>query len=531
MRNLRRISQLTCLALFLFLLTRASYPLSEAYPVDIFPRLSPLLGITASVASRAVVAVFWPALIVAVATLILGRAFCGWVCPMGTTLDICDKLFKRKPNPIEDTKPGHRRWKFGLLMVLLVSSVLGLQLAGWFDPLSLATRSYALALQPYANFLAERLLDLLFLIPGLAPALYPVEEFLREHILSFEQLVFSSHLLFALIFIGIVALGTLNRRFWCRSLCPLGALLALFGRYPALRRNVSDDCTHCLKCQRACMTDAIVESGSKSLRGECVYCFTCQDVCPESAISFSFKPQAAPQAVAGGVLSRRAFVGTSLAGAAALPMLKLNFREKSLYPWVIRPPGVENEKKFLAECLRCGECMKVCLKNSLHPTLLDGGAEGLWTPKLVPRVGYCEYNCTLCGQVCPSGAIPELTREEKHKAKMGKAYFDKNRCIPWVAYARWNEKSEWAKEFVCAVCEEHCPTPEKAIRFSDVTVQTPDGPQVIRRPVIVEEECIGCGICEYSCPLDGPAAVRVISRNAAKHLEETGSDPTTIVTP
>jgi len=298
MRNLRRISQLTCLALFLFLLTRASYPLSEAYPVDIFPRLSPLLGITASVASRAVVAVFWPALIVAVATLILGRAFCGWVCPMGTTLDICDKLFKRKPNPIEDTKPRHRRWKFGLLMVLMVSSVLGLQLAGWFDPLSLATRSYALALQPYANFLAERLLDLLFLVPGLAPALYPVEEFLREHILSFEQLVFSSHLLFALIFIGIVALGTLNRRFWCRSLCPLGALLALFGRYPALRRNVSDDCTHCLKCQRACMTDAIVESGSKSLRGECVYCFTCQDVCPESAISFSFRSQATPQAVA-----------------------------------------------------------------------------------------------------------------------------------------------------------------------------------------------------------------------------------------
>jgi polyferredoxin len=529
MRNLRRVSQLACLAIFLFLLTRTSYPLNEAYPVDIFPRLSPLLAITTSLASRAVATVFWPALVVAAATLILGRAFCGWVCPMGTTLDICDRLLKRKRNPVEDKKPAHRRWKYGLLAVLLAGSVLGLQLAGWFDPLSLATRSYALALIPYTNFLAASVLDLLFLAPGVEPIFYPVEQFLREHVLSFEQPVFSSHILFALIFAGIVALGSLNRRFWCRSLCPTGGMLALFGRYPALRRKVSDDCTHCLKCQRACMTDAIVEEGSKTLRGECVYCFTCEDVCPEGAVSFSFKKPAAPQSVAGGVLSRRAFVGSSLAGAAALPILRLDYQRKSLYPWIIRPPGVDDERKFLVECLRCGECMKVCLKNALHPTLLDGGAEGLWTPKLVPRVGYCEFNCTLCGEVCPSGAIPELTREEKHKAKIGMAYFDKNRCIPWVAYERWTEKGEWAKEFVCAVCEEHCPTPEKAIQFSDVTVQTAEGPRTFRRPVVVEEECIGCGICEFTCPIDGPAAVKVISKNAARRLEQTGADPEKIV--
>jgi len=528
MRNLRRISQLTCLALFLFLLTRASYPLTDAYPVDLFPRLSPLLGITASIASRTIVTLFWPALIVVAATLILGRVFCGWVCPMGTTLDITDKLFNRKRNLIADQKPNHRQWKFGLLVMVLAGSVFGLQLAGWFDPLSLVTRSYALALLPYTNFLAERILDLLFLAPALAPVLYPVEEFLREHIFSFQQMVFSSHLLFFFIFLGVVALGALNRRFWCRSLCPLGALIALFGRYPILRRTVSDKCTHCLKCQRSCMTDAIVMDGTNILRGECVYCFTCEDVCPENAISFSFRADE-PQSVVGSVLSRRAFLTTSLSGAAALPALKLNYRRSSLYPWVIRPPGVDDERAFLSECVRCGECMKVCLKNALQPTLLDAGAEGLWSPKLVPRVGYCEYNCTLCGQVCPSGAIPELNIDEKHRAKLGLAYFDKNRCIPWVAYDNWSEKSEWSKEYNCAVCEEHCPTPNKSIRFSDITIQTPDGPKTIKRPTIAKDECIGCGICEHVCPLDGPAGVRVISKNAARHLEQTGGSPEQIV--
>jgi len=453
--------------------------------------------------------------------LILGRVFCGWVCPMGTTLDITDKLFKRKPNAKEDAKPKHRQVKFAVLVTVLVGSILGVQLAGWFDPLSLATRTYGMVVLPYVNFLAERTFDLLLTIPGLGPALYPAESFLRTHVLSFQQLVFSSHVLFALIFVGILMLGALNRRFWCRSLCPLGAFFALTGRYALLRRTVNDQCTHCLACQRACMADAIVGKGEKSLRGECVYCFTCQDICPEKAISFSFK-SASHARVSGEILSRRAFVSATLVGVAAVPAMRLNYQRKSLYPWIIRPPGVEDEALFLEKCIRCGECMKVCLKNGLHPTLFEAGAEGLWTPKLVPRVGYCEYNCTLCGQVCSSGAIPELTLEQKHKVRMGMAHFDKNRCIPWVAYNNWSEKSQWSTKYNCAVCEEHCPTPKKTIQFSDITIQTPGGPQTIRRPVIVEEECTGCGICEFVCPLDGPAGVKVISRNAAKQASESG---------
>lgn len=519
MRQIRRISQIFFLLLFVFLLTRASYPLNENYPVDLFPRLSPLLAISTSLASRAALTIFWPALIVFALTLLLGRAFCGWVCPMGTTLDVTDTFFSKKKNPVSDTKPGHRKWKFGLLVCVLFGALFGLQLGGWFDPLSLVTRSYAFVLQPYTNFLGERILDLLYLVPGLERTLYPTEEFLRKYILSFQQLIFSSHVLFAVIFLGIAALGALHRRFWCRSLCPLGAFLSVAGRFAPLRRRVSDKCTNCLKCQRSCMTDAIVEKGAKTLRGECVYCFTCEDICPEGAISFGFTSNAS-QRTEGGILTRRAFVATAAAGAAAIPLVKLNFERATLYPWLIRPPGVKDEEAFLSKCVRCGECMKVCLKNALHPTLLEGGLEALWTPRLVPRAGYCEYNCTLCGYVCPTGAIPELSLEQKHQVKMGLSCFDKSRCIPWVAHQNWNVTKQWSKNYNCAVCEEHCPTPKKAIQFSDVTVQTPDGPQLIRRPVIIEEECTGCGICEYVCPLAGPAAVRVISNNATRQRIE-----------
>ncbi|RJP24920.1 MAG: 4Fe-4S binding protein [Candidatus Abyssobacteria bacterium SURF_5] len=515
MRKIRRSSQFLFLAFFIFLLTRASYPLNDLYPVDLFPRLSPLLALSASLASRTLITAFWPALILVLLTLVIGRAFCGWVCPMGTTLDITDKLFSIKKNPASDKKPAHRRWKFALLVGILVGALFGAQLAGWFDPLSLITRTYALVLQPYVNFLGERTVDVLYLVPGINAGMYAVEESLRTYVLSFQQLVFSSHILFAAIFLGVAALGMINRRFWCRSICPLGALFALAGRYPLLRRRVSDNCTSCLKCQRVCMTDAITDNGKKIVRGECVYCFTCESVCPEGAISFGLSSKT-PQRVSGGVLTRRAFVTAAVSGAAVVPLIKLNYQRSSLYPWLIRPPGVQEEDLFLEQCVRCGECMKVCLKNALHPALLEGGFEALWTPKLVPRVGYCEYNCTLCGSVCPTGAIPQLSVEQKHAVKMGLAHFDKNRCIPWVAYQNWTEEKQWTTDYNCAVCEEHCPTPKKAIQFSDVTVNTPAGPRVIRRPLVVEDECIGCGICEFVCPLNGPAAVRVIAQTAAR---------------
>ncbi len=122
------------------------------------------------------------------------------------------------------------------------------------------------------------------------------------------------------------------------------------------------------------------------------------------------------------------------------------------------------------------------------------------TPRLVPRLGYCSYNCHACGQVCPTGAIPNLTLEEKQGTKSGLARIDRDRCLPW------------AYNTPCIVCEEACPIPDKAIRLEEVeTVDAQGEPITLQRPVMVRERCIGCGICEYQCPLGGEAAVRVFT--------------------
>jgi formate hydrogenlyase subunit 6/NADH:ubiquinone oxidoreductase subunit I len=152
--------------------------------------------------------------------------------------------------------------------------------------------------------------------------------------------------------------------------------------------------------------------------------------------------------------------------------------------------------------------MKVCITNGLQPTLFEAGAEGIWSPMLVPRIGYCEYRCTLCGQVCPTGAIKRLQLEEKVKVKIGLAMIDKGRCLPW-AHAR-----------PCIMCEEVCPTPKKAIWFEAVRVRDRQGKTVVlQQPHVDLELCIGCGICEAKCPVLGRPAIYVSSVGESRSKE------------
>jgi formate hydrogenlyase subunit 6/NADH:ubiquinone oxidoreductase subunit I len=152
--------------------------------------------------------------------------------------------------------------------------------------------------------------------------------------------------------------------------------------------------------------------------------------------------------------------------------------------------------------------MKVCITNGLQPTLLEAGLEGIWSPMLVPRIGYCEYRCTLCGQVCPTGAIKRLSVGQKAKVKIGLAMIDKGRCLPW-AHSR-----------PCIVCEEVCPTPRKAIWFEEAKARDREGKAItVLQPRVDLNLCIGCGICEAKCPVLGRPAIYVMNLGESRSRE------------
>jgi ferredoxin len=142
--------------------------------------------------------------------------------------------------------------------------------------------------------------------------------------------------------------------------------------------------------------------------------------------------------------------------------------------------------------------MQACPTHALQPAVFQAGLEGLWTPVLVPASGYCEYECNRCTQVCPTRALARLTLEEKKSFKIGTAVIDRSACYTY------------ADGYNCAVCEEHCPVPEKAIRFREVEVHNFRGRlKKVKQIYVVPDVCIGCGICESVCPRTDAPAIRV----------------------
>jgi len=207
-------------------------------------------------------------------------------------------------------------------------------------------------------------------------------------------------------------------------------------------------------------------------------------------------------------LGRRGLLAAGLTGLGGGLLFRIHPQasQRSFNPALIRPPGALAEDEFLAKCTRCGECMRVCPTNAIHPTLFEAGLEGLWSPVLKFNIGFCEYECTLCTQVCPTKAIKELSVEEKQKVKIGLAFFDRNRCLPY-AFAQ-----------TCMVCEEHCPTPKKAIWLEEVQVLDRAGEKLtVKQPRVDPQLCIGCGICEEKCPIKDRPGIYVTSAGETRH--------------
>lgn len=510
MSRIRRVVQIVFLLFFFFLFLSARYPYEVAIPGDLFLRFSPLAPLFYFIDTLHLPLFFWPALLILILTPILGRFFCGWICPLGTSLDLFSRAAKT-PNNRKSRDWSKLRWlKFALLAAALLLAVFSINIWGYFDPLAIFTRMVTVVFHPLLTFLSEKTLLAGARIPALESVSYDVYDWYKEVLMPENQPRLMGVFSVLLLILFVFGLEKLSRRFWCRNLCPAGALLGFLSQFRFYERIVGPECKECKMCSYECKMDAIpLTELRETNKVECIECFNCETKCPPKYKSITYRFRRKPYHSKFD-FSRRQFLGTMAGGVVTAGLFSVGFKHKNGSASLIRPPGALAEDEFLDRCIRCLECVRICESNGacLQPAGFEQSLLNLWTPVARMRGGYCEYNCNLCGEVCPTDAIVALPLQEKQKTIIGLAYFDKNLCIP---YAR-NED--------CIVCEEHCPLPKKAIKFDLREVETPEG--ILRRvkfPYVDRTLCIGCGICENKCPLPGKAGIFVIRQQAEGEIE------------
>jgi polyferredoxin len=522
--RLRLCSQILFSGLFLWLLVRTEFhgslrdsasEIRSSYPVGLFFQLDPLVGLSNALAGHALYrGLFW-CLLILIPTMFFGRFFCGWICPMGSIHHFLGRLkseHKKGKQLIASNR--YKRWqttKYYLLAGALVAAVLGTGIVGWLDPFSFLVRSLGLSVLPSANYALQAVLgsfehSRFVFVQTIGGVLHFL---LGAVLLNFKQPYFRQGVWLGIIFLFILILNFRVTRFWCRAICPLGALLGIVSRWSVL--GLVKDVGHCNDCNRCLLR---CQGGDDPIGGvpwhqaECHMCLNCVDECPSRGLQFKLFPT---QRGAGTNLQRRKLLTGLAVGAALVPVMRSTPGfAAAKNERLLRPPGSVDEEFFLARCIRCGECMKVCPNNALQPSLTEAGVEGLWTPVLVPRLGYCETSCVLCSQVCPTGAIWEITAKEKgwsldvsgtaKPVRLGTAFYDRGRCLPW------------AMATDCIVCEEWCPTSPKAIYLTPAEVTDGAGNfKTVKQPSLDPSKCVGCGACEHACPVQDRPAVYVTS--------------------
>jgi len=495
----RRLTQATSFLLFIIIFLFTAYPNATKFPLDIFLRFDPLVAFVAMVGSRAIIATMLWSVVLLGFTIVFGRFFCGYICPLGTLIDLSDFLILGKKHKKESGEPKpNRRIKYYILIGVVLASLLGANFLGFFSPMSIAPRIFTLVIFPPLLYLVTATIDLFRpLLVGIG-----LDNFTQ---LDFGRVFFATGIASLVFFTFIIVANYWRKRFWCRYICPTGAFISVFSRFGMFKRKVSSEtCTDCKLCNTKCDMRAIGTNPQTTILSECTVCGDCVDVCKKKSISISFGNFGFSGNDAKFNVQRRGFIQASVAGLVLAATVRAGINSiKNIQGRFIRPPGALPESEFLARCIRCGECMKVCKTNTLQPANLELGFEGLWTPHNVMRHAPCEKECNMCGYVCPTQAIRKLDIEEKKFVKMGTAVIDRSRCIAWE------------QEKLCLICGEICP-------FNAIETRIVDNFRgMFKRPFVIEDKCTGCGYCEKACPIYGRSAIEIYS--IGEERKKTGS--------
>jgi ferredoxin len=454
----------------------------EVVPAEFFLVIDPLVSLSTAIASRSWVGSLISALVILSVCVLIPRGFCGYLCPLGTTIDLFDWGVSSRITRFRVA--GNGWWvhiKYYLLLGTLIAAVGGVLVSGFFSAIPVITRAMLFLVDPWQSAVAR--------------GHHLVPEFHWGQGLSIAM------------FLMVLGLGLLQPRFWCKYVCPSGAIFSLGNIFRLSERKVESSCIHCNKCVEVCPFDAI-KADFTTRTTDCTLCQTCAGVCPTEAIKFverwnrvELKVLNEPETQETS-LGRRGFLtlatgstAATLGGLGFVGITKVwgaNLDSPEAFR-AVRPPGSVPEREFLEMCIRCGECFKVCPNNVLQPEGFQQGLEGLWAPLVNADWAGCESSCNACGQVCPTGAIRPLPLIEKKSARMGLAVVNLETCLP---HARREE---------CDLCVQECNAAGyHAIEYAQVgTVVDQQGQPIegtgFLAPVVRSDLCVGCGLCQTRC--------------------------------
>jgi ferredoxin len=454
----------------------------ERVAAETFLILDPLVSISTALAAKAWVWSLVFAAVILLVGVLVPRGFCGYICPLGTLIDLFDWAVGRRITRFR--VPDNGWWvhlKYYLLLGALVAALGGVLLTGFVAAIPIITRGMLYVLGPLHTASSRGWHNV--------PPLH------------------AGHFLSLALFLGVLGLGLLRPRFWCKYVCPSGAVFSVGNLLRASQRHVESSCIHCNKCVEVCPFDAI-KPDFTTRTTDCTLCQTCGGVCPTQAIKFVERWNGVQLKVLNDPptgetrLGRRGFlsaaVGTTAATLGGLSLAGLTraygagaAHSAGFLP--VRPPGSVPEPQFLQLCIRCGECFKACPNDVLQPLAFQQGLEGLWTPHVVADWAGCESSCNACGQVCPTGAIRALPLEEKRVARMGLAVVNQQTCLPF------------AEREACQLCVDECHAAGyHAIEFTRVGTEVDERGRPLENtgflaPVVLPERCVGCGLCQTRC--------------------------------
>ncbi len=521
--KIRRIAQIFFVALFIWFCVVATVGDKlwqlRGWPINWFLQLDPLVALGTLLTTHAIYAGLIWSLVTVVLTILLGRFFCGWVCPFGAMHQFIGWLGRRGKKHAERVAMNQYRSgqviKYYILIAMLAAAggglladllrlpgekpALGLAILaaslvvalwfatqkiigtwkralGWFATLICIGTALGFVTHPdslLASSLQTGLLDPIPLIHR-SVNLVILTAFAG---LSTAPRLYVAALSIGAVFFAALLLNLWIPRFYCRFVCPLGALFGLLAHWAPWRIGKRHgQCNECELCENNC--EGACDPFGKIRPHECLLCMNCLRACRNSEMTFSTKRSLAGEAPAPS-LSRRGFIAAAVSGLAAVPALRLGgLLGQNWNSGVVRPPGALPEEGFLERCIKCAQCMRACPTNVIQPATLEAGLEGLWTPILNFRVGTsgCQLNCIACGNVCPTSAIRPLSLDEKRglgkfqdhgPIRMGTAFVDQGRCLPWAM----------AKP--CIVCQENCPVSPKAIYVREEYQVLRDGVRTI----------------------------------------------------